>query len=261
MTEKIKKNDFIELEYTGKANDNIFDTTNPKEAEELGVQDPKNIKPQIISVGNKMVIKGLDDSLEGKELNKKYTINLQPGQAFGKRDPSLIRTYSSNHFKKQNLNPYPGMALQLDNTIAKVISVSGGRVTMDFNNPLAGKEIDYDFKIKKLITDDKEKINALQDFFFKRRFEFKIMQDEKTKTKKIIFKDSNIEPFLQMLGEKFKTMTGFEFEVEKKATENKEEKTSKPKQDKESNKEVSESSPKGLEDTKTNRKLNDTKQQ
>ena len=44
------------------------------------------------------------------------------------------------------------MAIQLDNTIARVLSVSGGRVTMDFNNPLAGKEIDYKYKIFLIAT-------------------------------------------------------------------------------------------------------------
>ena len=32
---KIKKNDFIEIEFTGKANNEIFDTTNKKEAEQM----------------------------------------------------------------------------------------------------------------------------------------------------------------------------------------------------------------------------------
>jgi len=34
---KIKKNDFIEIEFTGLANDEVFDTTNPKDAEEMGI--------------------------------------------------------------------------------------------------------------------------------------------------------------------------------------------------------------------------------
>ena len=241
---KIKKNDFVEIEFTGKdSNDNIFDTTNPKEAEEMGLQN-SNVKPLIISVGNQMVLKGLDEDLEGKELNKQYSIHLQPEQAFGKRDPSLMRTYSLGHFKKQNINPYPGMALQLDNTIARVISVSGGRVTMDFNNPLAGKPVDYNFKITKTITNNNEKINALQDFFFKSRFKFII--DEKSK--KIIFKDP-IEPFIKMFGKKFKDITGFEFEV-KQEVKKEVKKDSNTKTDKKIKSKKSESNTSSVEDTK-----------
>ena len=113
------------------------------------------------------------------------------------------------------MNPYPGMTLQLDNTIAKVISVSGGRVMMDFNNPLAGKEINYTFKITKKITDNEEKINTIQEFFLKQKYEFKI----DTKDKKVIFKEKMIKPFFEMMGQKFKDMTGFEFTVEEEKEE------------------------------------------
>tara|TARA_Y100000310_G_scaffold293049_1_gene322344 strand:+ start:145 stop:798 length:654 start_codon:yes stop_codon:yes gene_type:complete len=211
---KIKKNDFIEIEFTGTANDNIFDTTNKKDAEEMGIE-PTNIKPLTISVGNQMILQGLDEDLEGKETGKEYSIHVMPEKAFGKRDPSMIKTYGLSHFTKQNINPYPGMALQLDNTVAKVLSVSGGRVTMDFNNPLAGKEVDYKYKINKIITDDKERINALQDFFFKQRFEFTL------KDKKVIFKDDKIKQFIDMIGPKFSEITGLEF-VAEEAKEEKE---------------------------------------
>ena len=221
--EKINKNDFVEIEFTGKSNNQVFDTTNPDEAKKIGLQNPEIVRPLIISVGNQMILQGLDEELEGKELDKEYSVYLDPEKAFGKRNPNLMRTYSLSHFTKQNINPYPGLSLQLDNVIARVISVSGGRVTIDFNNPLAGKPVDYKFKIIKKITDDKEKINSLQDFFFKKRFHFEI------KDKKIIFRDRIIEPFLQALKNKFKDITGFEFEIEEKLEkkseeENKEEK-------------------------------------
>ena len=207
---QIKKNDFIEIEFTGKANDKIFDTTNKKEAEQMNSEiDIKNIKPIVVSVGNQMLLKGFDDELEGKEINKKYSIHILPEKAFGKRDPSMIKTIPMRGFKEKNINPVPGMALQLDNYIAKVLSVSGGRVIVDFNNPLAGKEIDYDFKIIKKIDNTNDKINALQDFFFKKRFEFNINE----KDKKVIFKDEKIKPLIQMFNQKFKDMIGFDFEV------------------------------------------------
>lgn len=214
---KIQKNDFIEIEFTGKANDEIFDTTNKKEAEQMNSEiDIKNIKPIIVSVGNQMLLKGFDDELEGKEINKKYSIHILPEKAFGKRDPSMIKTIPMRVFKEKNMNPVRGMVLQLDNYVAKVLSVSGGRVIVDFNNPLAGKEIDYDFKIIKKIDNIDDKINSLQDFFFKQRFEFNINE----KNKKVIFKDEKIKPLIKMFNQKFKDMIGFEFGVGEKQEAN-----------------------------------------
>ncbi len=73
----IKKNDFIEIEFTGKANDEIFDTTNPEEAKSIGLQ--ANVKPTIACVGKEMILKGLDEQLEGKEIGKKYYNSFNSG--------------------------------------------------------------------------------------------------------------------------------------------------------------------------------------
>ncbi len=213
----IQKNDFIEIEFTGKANNEIFDTTNKDEAKKIGLD--ADVKPLIVSVGNQMLLKGLDDFLEGKEIGKKYSLHLSQEKAFGKRNPSMIKTMPLKIFTEKQMTPYPGMSVQLDNYIAKILSVSGGRVTVDFNNPLAGKEIDYEFKVLKKIENDEEKINALQDFFFKQRFDFEI------KDKKVIFKKAEIKYFIDLFNQKFKEMTGLDFETEEqKKPETKKEK-------------------------------------
>jgi len=214
----IKKNDFIEIEFTGKANNEIFDTTNKEEAKDLGIE--ADLKPMIISVGNQMLLKAFDDYLEGKEIEKKYTLNLTSEKAFGKRNAGLLRTIPIKVFHEKQTNPVPGMTFQLDNNIAKILSVSGGRVIADFNNPLAGKDIEYVFTIKRIVDDNTEKVNSLQDFFFKTRLEFEI------KDKKVIFKKQEIKPFLDVFKQKFKDMTGLDFEVEEVKKEEK------PKEDK-----------------------------
>lgn len=212
---KVIKNDFIEIEFTGKANNEIFDTTHKEEAKKIGIE--ADVKPIVISVGNEMVLKGLDENLEGKEIGKQYSIKISPEKAFGSRNPSLIKTIPIRVFKEKNMNPVPGLTLQMDNYLAKILSVSGGRVIVDFNNPLAGKEIEYSFKILKKVEDVKEKINSLQDFFFRNKFDFTINE----KDKKVIFKEEKIKPFIDIFGKKFKEITGLDFEVEEKKQEEK----------------------------------------
>jgi FKBP-type peptidyl-prolyl cis-trans isomerase 2 len=224
----IQKNDFIEIEFTGKANNEVFDTTHKEEAKKIVIE--ADVKPIIVSVGNEMLLKGLDENLEGKEIEKQYSIKLEPEKAFGSRNPSLIKTIPMKIFQEKNMNPVPGLTLQMDNYLAKILSVSGGRVTIDFNNPLAGKDIEYDFKILRKVDDVKEKINALQDFFFRNKFEFTI--DEKDK--KVIFKEEKLLPFLQIFGAKFNEITGLTFELEikkEKTKENKKEEDKTPKEE------------------------------
>ena len=86
---KVKTGDFIELEYTGKlANGKIFDTNNQEEAKKLGFKGKLN--PLVIYLGNHQIVTGLENDILGKELNKKYVVNIKPEDAYGKKDLKLV---------------------------------------------------------------------------------------------------------------------------------------------------------------------------
>ena len=214
----IKKNDFIEIEFTGNITntDEIFDTNIKKDAEKAGL-NIKDIKPFILSVGHKMLPSGLDKDLIGKEVGKSYTIEIKPEDAFGKRNPQMVRMIPTKHFHEQKIDPQRGMQLTLDGQLVKILSSDRGRTLVDFNNPLAGKNVTYKYKINKVITDEKEKVDALQEFLFRKKFDF----DKKDKT--VIFKiTKELEPFVKMFAPKFKEILGLK--IESKIVEEKEEK-------------------------------------
>lgn len=171
----ISKKDFIEIEFTARIKDgNVFDTNIKSDAEKAGLKI--DAKPFVLAIGYDMIIKGLDEDFEGKEIDKKYTIEITPEKAFGKRNPQLIKMSSVNAFKEQKINPERGMQLSLDGKIVTILSASGGRVLIDYNNPLAGKTVVYEYKINRKVTEQKEKINALQEFFFRKKFPFTIKE-------------------------------------------------------------------------------------
>lgn len=206
----IKEKDFIEIEFTGKIKetDEIFDSNIPEDVKESNL-NIKNVKPFILCVGQEMLPSGFDKDLIGKETNKQYTLELKPEQAFGKRDRQLIKMVPTKLFLEQKINPQKGMQLNLDGQIVKILSNSGGRTLIDFNNPLAGKEIIYNYKINKKIEDQKEQVKGLFEFFFKQEFDFEI------KDNKIILKEikKELEPYLQMFAPKIKEMTNLELEL------------------------------------------------
>ena len=208
--EKVNKNDFIELEFIGKEIDGkVFDTNIPEEAEKIDIKIEN--KPFIICVGQKMVVRGLDKALEGKEIGKTCNITLSYEEAFGPRRRELVRLIPLNVFTEKNISPRPGMTLALDNNLVRIASVSGGRVLVDFNNPLAGKEISYEFVIKRKITDKKQKINSLLNYFLKKEIDFEL------KDNKAVFKtkDPMMEVGINMINDKFKDILDIELIVEK----------------------------------------------
>jgi len=208
MKEKIKRNDFVELEYTGKIKDTeqIFDTNEKEEAKKLN----SNIKPKplIICIGQNMILPAIDEFLVGKEIGKSYTLALPPEKAFGKRKRELIKTMPMSVFRGQNITPQAGMMFSFDNLLGRITAVSGGRVIVDFNNPIAGKNVVYELKVKRKITEQEEKVKALMLTFFKKEFPFNI------KEKKLILKAKPEEKkFIKLFSEKFKEILGLELEV------------------------------------------------
>jgi len=162
--DKIKTGDFIEMEYVGrvKNNNKIFDLTDEKLAKKEGIfNDKLEYGPIIICVGEGQLLRGLDDEIVGKEIGKKYSIELESEIAFGRKNAKLIKLISLSSFKKQKINPYPGLQVNINGMIGLVRTVSGGRVMVDFNHPLAGRDVIYEVKINKKITDTKEKLDSL----------------------------------------------------------------------------------------------------
>jgi len=168
---KTKKHDFIEIEYIGKikSTGKIFDLTSEKLAKEKNLYN-ENIEygPKIICVGENFIIPGLDKQLIGKETNKTYTLEIPAEEAFGKKDPKLIKLVSTSKFKDQKIKPFPGLQINVDGFIGIIRTVSGGRTIIDFNHPLAGHDLLYEIKINKIIKDTKTKLNSLVKLFFKK---------------------------------------------------------------------------------------------
>ena len=159
--ETVKKRDFIEIEYTGKIKEGniIFDTTDEKVAKENNLQG-HDFSPAIICIGEEQVLKGIDKNLEGKDVGREYEFDISPEDAFGKKNAKLIQLIPTTKFRQQSIQPMPGMQLNIDGMAGTVKTVSGGRTLVDFNHPLAGKELSYKVRINKKITDNKEKLSG-----------------------------------------------------------------------------------------------------
>ena len=217
---ELQKGDFIEIDFTGRVKDGeIFDSTLKEDLEKLHHGHDHEIKtePLVFCLGRSMFLKSIDDFLIGKEIGKTYEIELSPEQAFGNRDSRLVQMVPMDVFRKQNINPVPGYSLNFDGRVGKILTVSGGRVMIDFNHSLVGKTVDYTLKIIRKIDDINEKIKALNEFFFRKDFEFELNENEE---KIIIHVDKQLVRLVSLFADKFKEMLGLELEVREVAEQN-----------------------------------------
>ncbi len=171
----VKKGDFIEIEFTGKANGEVFDSNIKEDLNKINPEaEPKKT---VVVIGEKMIVPGLDKSFEGKDIGKAYDLEVSPEEGFGPRRKELVKIIPLRIFTDQKVNPRPGATFFLDNNFVKIIAVSGARVITDFNNPLAGKNLHYHFVIKRQITDVKEKAESLFEFYFRMIPPFEIQEN------------------------------------------------------------------------------------
>ena len=185
---KIKKNDFVEVDFTGKIKETkeVFDTTSKKVALENNLSDKADYKPVIICVGQGHIFRNIENILIGKEAGRKYKVELKPEEAFGKKDAKMITLVPTSVFRKQNINPVPGLGVNINNQFGVIRTVTGGRCMVDFNHPLSGKELSYDIKARKIVKDSVEKVKALIEMDL-RINEVKV--EKKDKEIKVIFDD------------------------------------------------------------------------
>lgn len=153
----LKEGDMIEIAMTITSDGKVFDTTDEKKAKEAGLQGVGNKK---VVFGRNMLLAKVEEKL--KESKEKEVINLELGveDAFGPRKKEMLHTYPEKVFKEQNLRVVVGQVYNFDGNYGKVKSASRGRVMVDFNHPLAGKEVQIECSLVKVITDIKEKVET-----------------------------------------------------------------------------------------------------
>jgi FKBP-type peptidyl-prolyl cis-trans isomerase 2 len=172
----IQKGDFIRLSFTGRlADGSVFDTTDEKVARESGIYDEeKKYTPMTVIVGSGFLVEGLEDDLIGKKSGFKGKVEVDPAHGFGDRSLDAIEIIPIKKFEGK---VEPGKMVEYEGRVGFIESVAGGRVKVDYNEPLAGKTLIYDYKIESVIRDRKEKIEALLTGYVSDDAKFELKED------------------------------------------------------------------------------------
>jgi FKBP-type peptidyl-prolyl cis-trans isomerase 2 len=187
----IAANDFILLDYVGRRKDNneIFDLTFEDVARKEGVwREDVAYRPELCIVGQNFLVQGLENALIGMEIGSTATIEVQPEDAFGKRDSAKIeRIPAKALIEETKTRPEVGKRVSYKGKVGRIISAAQGRCRVDFNHPLAGKELVFEVTVRERLETTEDKLKTL----ISRRIpqvdisEFKIAFDEELKDAKI----------------------------------------------------------------------------
>lgn len=159
----LKEHDFVEIEYTGTLKEEkvIFDTTNPDIAKKHDIYNEKmTYEPVIVCIGEQQVLAGIDKQLPSMDVGQEKTFDVTPENGFGKKESELIQFIPLSKFKEHNIDPMPGLQVNIDGAVGLVKTIGGGKVMVDFNHPLAGKALNYTVKVKRKVESMDEKVQA-----------------------------------------------------------------------------------------------------
>ncbi len=100
------------------------------------------------------IIPGLESHLGGLAVGENLQVTVAAKDAYGEFDPEQIVDIPLDEFPEE-ICLEPGVELEMkdqdDNMLfAKVISVGKSRAKLDFNHPLAGRDLTFDVKIVSL---------------------------------------------------------------------------------------------------------------
>jgi peptidylprolyl isomerase len=177
----MQKSDFLKIEYVGriKATGEIFDLTSEDLAKKEKVYNPNHrYGPALIIIGARMIIEGVERRLLKMKVGEEKEFELQPNEAFGMRNPGLIRILPLSKFIENKINPVPGTFVEIDGRQAKVQNVTGGRIRIDFNYPLAGKVLHYKIKIVEKIDKINDQIEEIVKYYTLQYSDIKVTEDK-----------------------------------------------------------------------------------
>ncbi len=149
-----KKNDFVSVDFDIYANEKLVQTTSEKLGKVAGLKI-NSYGPQTIVIGKGMILPALDSAIMKKT---KGTLDLSVAEAYGSKKKELMKTFPKSAFDEQKLKAVVGMTYDFNGMFGAVRSIISNRVTVDFNNPLAGKKIRIEYSNAKDVSDVCEKI-------------------------------------------------------------------------------------------------------
>lgn len=163
-----KDGDFVRIEYTARrsTDNSLVYTTIEKVAKDAEVFNAETkYGPQLIVIGKNNAIKGVENAVKAMSVGESKKVEIEPKDAFGERDEGLVNVMRLSDFRERDMDPQPGMQINIDGSIATVKSVNSGRVVVDLNHPLAGEKLLYEIKVLEKIDADIERVKAIAEHY------------------------------------------------------------------------------------------------
>lgn len=134
----VQKNMVVSMEYTLHVDGEKIDSSDG--------QDPLQFL-----AGHGNIISGLEREMMGMKIGDSKDVKIQPAEAYGEFDENAFMQVPRDQFPK-DMQVEEGLELTVrddsgQSRYARVDAVEGENVTLNFNHPLAGDELQFNIKV------------------------------------------------------------------------------------------------------------------
>ncbi len=152
MTKEVRLGDTVEVNYVWTFTDGkVFDTSLEEKAKEAGIHNSaRDYKPLKFTTGQWQMIPCFDKGVVGMKVWESKEITCQPEEAYGKCDDEKVQTVKKEQLKQFEDNGYKiekWAELPTQYGMIKVQDIQGEDVTLDMNNPMCGKVLNFNVTI------------------------------------------------------------------------------------------------------------------
>ncbi|MCU0476282.1 MAG: peptidylprolyl isomerase [Anaerolineae bacterium] len=146
MTDTIQKDKVVSLAYTLIVDGEVY--------EEWDAEDPFEYLH-----GAENVVPGLEAALQGRVAGDKLTVTVPPADGYGDYDAEDFQEFEKSELPDAEV----GMPVMLEDEEGYLFEgliseISGGKVKVDFNPPLAGKTLTYEVEVLAIRDADEEEL-------------------------------------------------------------------------------------------------------
>ncbi|WP_247728692.1 FKBP-type peptidyl-prolyl cis-trans isomerase [Halovivax limisalsi] len=161
----LQAGDFVEIDYTARTveDDQLVDTTDQDVADEEGVEADQEFEPRTIVLGEGHLFETVEEEIIGGEVGDSATVTVPAEEAFGTYDPDAVETVSAEKIDEDDR--YPGAQIQLEGRTGYLETIVGGRARVDFNHPLAGEDVEYEYEILDEVDDRERQAASLFEMY------------------------------------------------------------------------------------------------
>ncbi|MCW5877551.1 MAG: peptidylprolyl isomerase [Anaerolineales bacterium] len=134
----VAKDTVVKLAYTLTVDGEIIDMADEQDAIEF-------------LQGHRNIISGLESQLDGMKVGENKTVKVSAEEGYGAVDEDAFDEVPLSEFP-EDVTPEMDMELELkdaegNDLYGRIVAIGDESVTMDFNHPLAGKELHFEVKV------------------------------------------------------------------------------------------------------------------